>query len=879
MDSNIDFKQFKSQHDLHNALRALTTTLRESTNAANVANFPTVDGQPLPFDNLLRALKIDVNQPEAPVFTFNCTGVTLAQVEAECIANNHNFMTFTQSRGNKLYYNRTYDAVDQRWVEMSRPEAADSTQEQSELIFLDSRNTVVDWRSSLNNLKRLSNDRRYTTQMMHTALLKIINKYLPEQTLLLKQKTADEIAQFLLKLDSKVDKLSFYKQQLYQSQRNVSEDIESAIAHLTNIVDKIYPETVAANAVHRENILKTAVISFVPDSISFPLLAEIKRESAKCSPMQYSEIVELAMSAEQHYQISIKAPLLFGRDINSAPAATQMQFNSIIQAAPKKKKKLGSFTEGYPDYRSTVPGQTDYAYEAPAQQQQQQQQAQVGFLPVNQAVNTPEPQLLRDIAAEARTMPVILPIQPINLFPRRNFSNLTNPLEELNIESSEVDSDGEGLKEERTIVDPNVTQYISGDIRQLPALDFNALSPETGVTKTESGWTCVQNNQAYRLINVPETGQSKLTHPTDSAGLDFSKAATSTPVHQKKLALDPRVQQSDSAKAEEIKQMLTRQQAKKAKDVSLNAVLVRDFYPKKELGDRKEYSARPRSTSNNRNSGYPEKSRNNSRDRNSYQDKSQLNSREKSSYPERSRYNSRDRNNSSFSERRCSRERNSYPARSRDNSQNQGSYRNRSQSNSRDKKFTNDKGPNQSYDRNRSNSYQNKPYVCLRCKSRDKDRSQDRNRDSSKDRRTSTAVERQGRSPYRDQGKRQFNRSTDRTDSRRRDNVRSRDNSTNTVNQRARSRESSVKARQLYPEMEKGRNCGFDYDPTKGKYCRKCSSTSVHHEFQCFRYKNFNKKLCTVCEKLNHFAADCGEISRFPPKTSEINSNNTVLKN
>ena len=41
MESSFDYNQFKAQSQLHDALRALLTNLRETTNAANVRNFPT----------------------------------------------------------------------------------------------------------------------------------------------------------------------------------------------------------------------------------------------------------------------------------------------------------------------------------------------------------------------------------------------------------------------------------------------------------------------------------------------------------------------------------------------------------------------------------------------------------------------------------------------------------------------------------------------------------------------------------------------------------------------------------------------------------------------------------------------------------------------
>ena len=274
MEPSFDYNQFKAQNQLHNALRAFAENLRETTNAANVRNFPTVQGQPLPFEQLLRDLNIETQQAVVPDFDFEFIGVTLAAVEAHCLTNNLNFMTFTQNRGNKLYYNAAYNEQNPRWVEMSRPEASDVQQEFSELIFLDIKTLMVDWRTSLDNLKRLSTDRHYTEQMMHACLLRLINKFIPEQTMLQKPKTSNEIAQFLLQLDSKVDKLSFYKQQLFTAQRNIGEELDAAMARFRSLLDKVYPENVPENASYRENYLKTAILSFLPDSIANPILED-----------------------------------------------------------------------------------------------------------------------------------------------------------------------------------------------------------------------------------------------------------------------------------------------------------------------------------------------------------------------------------------------------------------------------------------------------------------------------------------------------------------------------------------------------------------------------------------------------------------------------
>ena len=69
--------------------------------------------------------------------------------------------------------------------------------------------------------------------------------------------------------------------------------------------------------------------------------------------------------------------------------------------------------------------------------------------------------------------------------------------------------------------------------------------------------------------------------------------------------------------------------------------------------------------------------------------------------------------------------------------------------------------------------------------------------------------------------------------------------------------------------MKRGENYGYDYNPMKTKFCRKCPFGESHHEFTCFSYEKYNNNKCTVCGKYNHFAGDCREVISFPPKLGQ----------
>ena len=122
MESKFDYKTFKAQHELQTAIVKLTSTLREATNNANQRIFPQRDGQPAPFEELLRQLRINPNRAEEQPFDFELVGVTLDEIVRHCDTNNLDFMTFTQNRGNRLFYNRGYNQQHPHWTEVCRPQ-------------------------------------------------------------------------------------------------------------------------------------------------------------------------------------------------------------------------------------------------------------------------------------------------------------------------------------------------------------------------------------------------------------------------------------------------------------------------------------------------------------------------------------------------------------------------------------------------------------------------------------------------------------------------------------------------------------------------------------------------------------------------------------
>jgi hypothetical protein len=79
--------------------------------------------------------------------------------------------------------------------------------------------------------------------------------------------------------------------------------------------------------------------------------------------------------------------------------------------------------------------------------------------------------------------------------------------------------------------------------------------------------------------------------------------------------------------------------------------------------------------------------------------------------------------------------------------------------------------------------------------------------------------------------------------------------------------------KEMYPRMERGRNCAAHYDPMREKRYSKCSyGGRIHHEFDCREYAEYSEKRCSNCNLYNHRAEDCREVAKFPPAISEANT-------
>jgi hypothetical protein len=321
-----------------------------------------------PLENLLTRIEQvlekykDDAQDEEPDFEFEFFALTISQIASEFIRRNIKLSDMILIVSNKVFYDRSWGAnPNSAFIEVSRPEAADP--EFNAMHYLDVQKYIPDWNITLNNLKRLGQDQLYTEEMMKTCLLRLINRFIPDQSQLIKDKTSNQIAEMLLKLDSRVDKMTHYRQQLFAAHRLPGEILQGAMTRFQNLLDIVYPSSEVGHASTRAEMLKTAIISFLPDCVASPLTAEMKRRSYKGKALTFQEICSRAYKPSNELMTEVAIPLQFGRNIGQDSAAKLIQFNSIQtvnrQILKPKQTVVNDYNRmyhtGFPLYTSPSP--------------------------------------------------------------------------------------------------------------------------------------------------------------------------------------------------------------------------------------------------------------------------------------------------------------------------------------------------------------------------------------------------------------------------------------------------------------------------------------------------------------------------------------------
>ena len=904
----FNFDQFYQDHTAANYLRGITDVLEGD-----------VDELPQRLAAFRERFQIEAPRPEEAPFTFQLAARSYETVPDEARQANANLRRVTFVQGDRFFVSRGWNVgEDQIWDEVASPSSVDIHQESAQLSFLDSEKKIVDWPLTLSNLNRMIRHKPYSDQMMKSCLLRFINHYEPLQTQYLQDRNANEIARFLLSLDSRIDRRAFHRSRLNQSCRNVNESLAAAVLKVKNVVDQLYPlpqpqapgqapaappggggqqappgaqgpaQEHAPNSI-ANRILISAIISFIDDRLAIPMLNRVQQDNHANRLLSYKEYLRLAMNAELRSNVYPTSVLKYGRHLAKFPDVhlhnIQVPRIHPSQDIPRRRSgyypaDLANFfsnsdsSTGYygqwqplipnvlnPPVNNQVVPAVDVLIPNPVQDEQEDIAVpQQMFAPLQPPVPPPRrevQQFDQMLAAQQQA----LAQQQLGAVPRRLAVEQQQEQQQVIVEDLATDpdvTDEELALLDRTALVADATANLSAPGRPRRALA--KVLPRGSTIKDLILW---RNKDSQKVEDKRAREALNLAQPATRAKAKQAAGQfrTSTPVDSL-MNLNPRVllaksfpASAQSLPADSELGPQTRSKARIAlKDVPATARAVESSGKVYYIDD-----------AGNRIYVYDPVTKE------LIADSTESSAREEATTEEETVYEDISLMSALF--KNVLKTAVSEAIEQKPSSGNRKPSGDRKRSNSRDKKAAgssdyknrnysphNRGSRNNSRDRGYSNS-NNRNSSNNRSSRRDsRDRRDRRDRSNSyngRGRNRSSSYDRRGRSPYRT-GRRDVSRDRSR--------------------EARKLQEKNYAASRNYPQMKKGYNCSHNYNPVYHKHCSKCKDgqNQTHHEFECGLYSRWNSDKCSLCKVYNHYSSDCKEMNKFPPRSSQ-NSNAEFL--
>ena len=813
MDS-FNFDRFEMEFENRQVMGQMVEILRELRAPGNNGRLLVQQNEGTPLHGLMNRLRVG-DEPPPEEFDFELQNhLTLEQAIQRCSDANADPTRMFITVATRAMFNRNLDRHNAVWVELSRPENSDHVQEQLNCQFLNEERTVIDWRNTLPELKRIARERLYTNAMMVTSLKLLVDKFCRTQKDLIKDLNANQIANFLLRLEKNRDRTSYRRAELMKLTRAPGQELSAALTLSDALIDQIYPANRPEVAPQRSFAKRTAILSFLPDQLALPLSNKIKRSMEHCTPLDDNVILRLALEAEEVSRIRPTAPLQFGRQIGTMPAANHIQFNSIQSGNQPPLNGYGNYMDMYgnPAWLGLPPpvpspfGLQMAAYGNPYA-------TYPTWLPPDEP---PRPRDLEVVPA-SQVQPAQIAAQAAArgkaVMAKIKASNSSKPLatstpaqqvteaasSQTGEQKSEVEFDTPLLSASEAAAFEIARKQLFSDAEQLTNKAMHALPvgdpsevSDLVLPDPEEGWTLVQSRSKKNC--TPKTPAT----PAQTRSQARAAEAASQPADEVKL--------SSISLSEQLAPEVMSMALKLAKEMISSQGSEKDQSYKRGQVQNGRYSSKDR----DRSRGRSDEARGRSEERGRSQRDSS-----------RGRYPSKDRDSSYKGQSRGN-----YPSQDR-----------KSQASSDSKSFSRSRQDWRSPSRQDSRSYR------------------DQSRDRSQSRYGSQSYRTQSRSPPRREGSASHSSSSW-----------SRISRTPSVGKSSRS--SSLDMRKIYNLMKKGENCREDYDPRHQKDCTKCTNPG-HHEFECRKYPQYSAQKCHVCKKCYHFADKCREVEHFPPNPGD----------
>jgi len=276
--------------------------------------------------------------------------LTLEHATTQCAEGHVNLPDMVNQTGNRLYFNVNLNRDDPDWQEISKPENAHPAVENAACRYLDNGKTVIDWKNSLPELKKLAKERKYTPEMVMVCLKRLIHDYCRVHTHMVEDLNINEVANYLVSIEHNMDRNQYRRKELGELKREPGQELRIPLTMARKLIDRIYPEAVAENASARSEAWRTAMLSFSPDEVTEPLISRIKKHIEDCTPMTDEQIHALVLDMDRSMKAAVTKPLQFGRKIGTVAANAQVQFNYMDNGYGTFGVPLEAYEDPYQSY-------------------------------------------------------------------------------------------------------------------------------------------------------------------------------------------------------------------------------------------------------------------------------------------------------------------------------------------------------------------------------------------------------------------------------------------------------------------------------------------------------------------------------------------------
>jgi hypothetical protein len=239
---------------------------------------------------------------------------------------------FTNARNAQIVANRAADREIPNWVKCQRTEQNDTKSEDMLIIYTDESQKKVDWYQTIRNLDNLGFDLGYTLPHYARAMQRFVSYFNPSLTSLIQGMDANEMARFLMSLNTPIPDKQRHFKAIKEMVRPVGQDLRLQMSELHVRAIGYYNDQAAEQ---RPNLINNMMIqglqAFTSGQTNTNLRASIQQQILQDQPLNWNRMLETAILSEETWGKPTTALYFMPSNAQTSFFNTVPLFNATIQ--------------------------------------------------------------------------------------------------------------------------------------------------------------------------------------------------------------------------------------------------------------------------------------------------------------------------------------------------------------------------------------------------------------------------------------------------------------------------------------------------------------------------------------------------------------------